>query len=144
VHHLPDQLLLPTMQRICRVAMPVLCHAASGPRIHRFAPLQLHQLHFRGHRPPFKRFYFSQPSASKQCPACGAPLDITEISCKTCSTLSPLPEDINYLPLFGFSAKQPFDFDLDLGKLKREYLKMMSKVHPDSVIDKSEAPSYIH
>jgi hypothetical protein len=59
------------------------------------------------------------------------------ISCGNCSGLSPLPENINYLSLFGLPSTAPFEFDIDLRKLKNEYLKMMAKVHPDSVIDKS-------
>ena len=69
---------------------------------------------------------------------CGSPLDIREISCGSCRSLRPLPENVNYLSLFGFPSTPPFEFDLDLGKLRKEYLKMMSKVHPDSITDKSE------
>jgi hypothetical protein len=61
-----------------------------------------------------------------------------EISCAECGALSPLPENINYLSLFKISAEQPFQFDIDVGLLKREYLKLMSKVHPDSVINSSD------
>ena len=74
----------------------------------------------------------------KDCQSCGSPLAVREIRCTNCHALSPLPDTINYLALFGFPSKEPLEFDLDLGRLKREYLDMMSKVHPDSVIGKSE------
>ena len=80
----------------------------------------------------------SSSTSAKACPSCGAPLHLTEISCAKCGALSPLPENINYLSLFGISAEQPFKFDIDVGKLKREYVKLMTKVHPDSVINESD------
>ena len=92
---------------------------------------------------------FSRPYSSEQfplakaCPSCGATLNIREISCGKCRTLSPLPEDVNYLSLFGLPSTKPFEFNIDLGKLRREYLKLMSKVHPDSVIGKSEVRSQL-
>ena len=88
------------------------------------------------HFPPFRRCCSQRSSErTKACPSCGSPLDMIEISCKTCNALSPLPENVNYLSLFGFPSTQ---YDIDLRKLRTEYLKLMSKVHPDSVIDKSE------
>jgi hypothetical protein len=80
----------------------------------------------------------SSSTSAKACPSCGSPLALREISCVKCGALSPLPENINYLSLFGISAEQPFKFDIDVGKLKKEYLKLMSKVHPDSVINESD------
>lgn len=129
-----------TMKRIARVGTPLLRGRTRRIQISRAPHLP--------QRPPrvpitaspsFRRFYSSlQSAAAKACPSCGSPLDLREISCGNCRALSPLPENINYLSLFGFPSTAPFEFDLDLRKLKNEYLKMMSKVHPDSVIDKSE------
>lgn len=94
---------------------------------------------------PFRRYSTpdtspssSTPTSTKACPACGSPLDLREISCAECGALSPLPENINYLTLFNISAEKPFKFDIDVGQLRREYLKLMSKVHPDSVISGSD------
>jgi hypothetical protein len=92
----------------------------------------------RGAPPFFLHYSIQHSSVSKRCPACGSILDLRTISCGSCGTLSPLPENFNYLSLFGLPSGQPFTFNIDVGKLKGEYLKMMSKVHPDSVIDKSE------
>src|SRR5271155_4866424 len=87
---------------------------------------------------PSRRFYSQTPEkTAKACPSCGSPLDIKEISCKNCKALSPLPENVNYLSLFGFPTTA---YDIDLRKLKSEYLKLMSKVHPDSVSQKSDVP----
>jgi hypothetical protein len=88
--------------------------------------------------PSFRRFYSSQKSTSKACPSCGSLLGVRDISCNDCGALSPLPENVNYLSLFGLPSTPPFEFDLDVRKLKKDYLKMMSNVHPDSVIGKSE------
>jgi len=88
---------------------------------------------------PTRRFYSqtATKSVAKACPSCGSPLDLKEISCKSCKALSPLPENVNYLSLFGFPTTS---YDIDLRKLKSEYLNLMSKVHPDSVSQKSEVP----
>jgi hypothetical protein len=128
------------MTRIANVAVPLLRHGMSRVQIY-----NIHNLVRQCPRivatpsPSFRRFYSSQHStSSKSCSSCGSPLDIREITCGRCHSLSPLPENVNYLSLFGFRSTPPFEFDLDLGRLRREYLKMMSKVHPDSVINKSE------
>jgi hypothetical protein len=78
----------------------------------------------------------------KACPSCGTPLEMREIFCGSCGSLSPLPENINYLALFGLNSEQPFEFDIDVAKLKREYVKLMSKIHPDSVINKPDVISF--
>ena len=128
------------MKRIVNVAVPLLRHGTS-----RVQTYNVHHLvrQCKGivaiPSPSFRRFYSSQHSTSnKSCPSCGSSLDIREISCGRCHSLSPLPENVNYLSLFGFSSTHPLEFNLDLGRLRREYLKLMSKVHPDSVINKSE------
>jgi hypothetical protein len=128
-----------TMKRIARVAVTFLRHRTLRVQTH-----DVHDLVQQCPRivatpsPSFYRSYSSQKFPSnKVCPSCGSPLDMREISCGSCRSLSPLPENVNYLFLFGFPSTPPFEFDLDLGKLRKEYLKMMSKVHPDSVIDKS-------
>ena len=96
------------------------------------------------HLPCTRRFYSNEqnPKRAKACPSCGSPLEMREISCGNCGFLSPLPENINYLALFGLNSEQPFEFDIDLTKLKREYVKLMSKIHPDSVINKPDVISF--
>jgi hypothetical protein len=128
------------MQRISRVATPLLQHKPRWIQISRGPHLVSPTLHAPYYViPSSHRFYSFQNSfPAKSCPSCGSPLNMREISCGNCRDLTPLPENINYLSLFGFPSKPPFEFDLDLRKLKNEYLRMMSKVHPDSVIDKSE------
>ena len=130
------------MKRISRITFPLL--QTSSSRIHLFRPLQPPSL--RQHvlpilSPSFRRYSSAQQTfVAKACSECDSPLNIREISCKNCRSLTPLPENVHYLSLFGFSSLPPFEFDIDLRKLKSEYLKMMSKVHPDSVIDKSDVP----
>ena len=133
------------MKRIGRLAAPLLQPGRSrirSPNTHqsfRYPALAI----FTG-VPAFLRPYSSQQSPpAKACPSCGSPLNMRDISCGKCRTLSPLPEDVNYLSLFGLPSTKPFEFNIDLGKLRREYLKLMSKVHPDSVIDKSEVRSQL-
>jgi hypothetical protein len=98
--------------------------------------------------PPSRHSLFTQQFYSnenqkpiKACPSCGTPLEMREISCGNCGSLSPLPENINYLALFGLNSEQPFEFDINASKLKREYVKLMSKIHPDSVINKPDVIS---
>jgi hypothetical protein len=138
------------MRRAARIARPLLRPGASRC----LSPKTLHTLRKPIPAPhniapwSLRRYSTQQPSSSsaagaatasaKACPTCGSPLDIREISCAECGALSPLPENINYLSLFKISAEQPFQFDIDVGLLKREYLKLMSKVHPDSVINSSD------
>lgn len=135
------------MKRALRTLRPFLPGStAHTTRLHH--PKILHsfprRLPFPASFPSSARPYSTQnnpPSSStsaKACPSCGAPLNLREISCTKCGALSPLPENINYLSLFAISSEQPFKFDIDVGKLKREYLKLMSKVHPDSVINESD------
>ena len=143
----PNRTIIPTIQsmkRAIHILRPLLPRSRSSlphPRALYTPPRRLPfpaTLH-RSFRP-----YSTQPNppssstSAKACPSCGSPLDLREISCNKCGALSPLPENINYLSLFGISAEQPFKFDIDVGKLKREYLKLMSKVHPDSVINESD------
>jgi hypothetical protein len=88
---------------------------------------------------PLRHFYSTQRRPiSKACPSCVSPVGLGAILCKICGSLCPLPEGVNYLSLFGFQSNPPFDFNLDLARLRMEYLKMMAKVHPDSVISKPE------
>ena len=91
-------------------------------------------------RLPTRRYYSGEQkqAPAKACPSCGSPLEMKEITCGKCGSLSPLPEDVNYLALFGLKSEQPFEFDIDLGQLRREYIKLMSKIHPDSVINKPD------
>lgn len=127
------------MKRLARIASPIL-----QPRRGYVGPARASAFLGLGQTfppllpPPRLRLYSQHSTSSKICPSCGSGLDLAEISCTKCSSLCPLPEDINYLSLFGFHSQPPFEFDLDASKLRREYLRMMSKVHPDSVIDKSE------
>ena len=141
----------PKMRRVTRIVRPLL--RPNATRV--LARNTLHTF-WRPLPPPcrvvpwsFRRYYSSNTpaasssstetaSAAKACPGCGSPLDLREISCSECGALAPLPEDINYLTLFNIPADQPFRFDIDVGALKREYLKLMSKVHPDSVINSSD------
>lgn len=128
------------MKRIARVAVPLLRHGTSRVRTH-----NVHHLVLQCPRivaspsSSFRRVYSSQQSTSgKSCPSCGSPLGMREISCGSCRSLTPLPENVNYLSLFGFPSTPPFEFDIDLGQLRKVYLQMMSRVHPDSVINNSE------
>jgi len=139
------------MRRVTRIVRPLL--RPNATRV--LASNTLHTL-WRPLPPPsrvvpwsFRQHYSSDTSAApssstetasaaKACPGCGSPLDLQEISCGKCGALAPLPENINYLTLFNIPADQPFRFDIDVGALKREYLKLMSKVHPDSVINSSD------
>ena len=135
------------MKRALRTLAPFLPRStAHTTRLHhpRIPYSHPRQLPFPAAFARSARRYSTQPNppsssvSAKACPSCGAPLDLTDISCAKCGALSPLPENINYLSLFGISAEQPFKFDIDVGKLKSEYVKLMTKVHPDSVINESD------
>ena len=65
-------------------------------------------------------------------------MPIRDIQCANCASLIPLPENVNYLTLFEFPDSPPFNFDIDLGRLRKQYLTMMQKVHPDSVGSESQ------
>ena len=126
-----------TMKRVVLRTASLIRQTAPAPRIQSpNIPVQRPLSRAYNRHSSFRRFHSQQAAeTAKACPSCGAPLNLTEISCKTCNALSPLPENVNYLSLFGFPATS---YDIDLRKLKSEYLKLMSKVHPDSVIHKSE------
>ena len=129
-----------TMSMKCITGIAVLLLRPARSHSPSFLPAIFHRpFHQPGLQlPNLRSRFYSSSQTSKACPSCGSPLDLREISCGKCGSLSAVPENINYLSLFGFSQKEPFEFDLDVGKLRREYLRLMSKVHPDSVIDKSE------
>ena len=131
------------MRRIIRLAIPLLRQpnvAVPGWRTYTVLqrPLQLVSRSPNG----FRRWYSAEIATSKACPSCGSALEMREISCGKCGSLSPLPENVNYLSLFNFPSQEPFEFDIDRGKLRKEFLKMMTQVHPDSVINKADVPPF--
>jgi hypothetical protein len=127
------------MRRINRIIIPIL-RQRPGTIVSRRAYTALTPPTRPSPRLPtvFRRGYSTPGATSKACPSCGSPLEMRDIICGNCNSLAPLPEDINYLSLFNLPSTEPFQFDIDLGKLRREFLKIMTKVHPDSVINKSD------
>jgi len=130
---------LATMERLARVLPPLLLrltlHSPFLSPFRLIVPLEIRPAHCSI---PFRCLSTQTKWSIKKCPECGSLLQTYAISCDKCGALNSLPENINYLSLFGFRDTQPFNFDLDVGALKKEYLKLMSKVHPDSVSGQSK------
>jgi hypothetical protein len=80
---------------------------------------------------------------TKACPNCGTAVPFQSVSCTNCNSLTPLPGDINYLTLFSIPSTLPFNFDINLATLRKEYLRIMSKVHPDSMSGQPDVWLYI-
>ena len=96
-------------------------------------PVAVRRRHYSAQQSPK-----SASATTKACPSCGKILPLPTISCTNCNSLTPLPENINYLDLFNLPSTLPFDFDLNLATLRKEYLTIMSKVHPDSMSGKPD------
>ena len=132
------------MKRLARVLPPLLARPTPCSPF----PSPCHLVVPREIRPapcfvPFRHIATRTERSLKKCPGCGSLLETRTISCDKCGSLIPLPENVNYLSLFGFRDTPPFNFDLDVTALKKEYLKLMSKVHPDSVSGQSKVPSFV-
>ena len=133
-----------TMKRLARVLPSLLVRPAShSPPVNPFRLVVALKIRPAPCSVPFRCIATRTERSLKKCPECGSLLETYAISCDKCGALNPLPENINYLSLFGFRDTQPFNFDLDVGALKKEYLKLMSKVHPDSVSGQAKVPSSV-
>ena len=123
-------------------ALKPLLHGARTPIFSKPLPLVLKPRFPPSRAAVFCRFYSPETEKSKPttkaCPTCGTAIPLQSISCSNCNSLTPLPNDINYLTLFNISSTLPFNFDIDLAALRREYLRIMSKVHPDSMTGQPE------
>lgn len=79
---------------------------------------------------------FSTSSASRQaaCPSCGAALSsasaVPSVTCSSCDAIVPPPSDTSYFALLG---DQTPSFRPDMASVKRAFLTLQQKVHPDRV-----------
>ncbi|GAA5965114.1 hypothetical protein JCM8115_006667 [Rhodotorula mucilaginosa] len=75
------------------------------------------------------------------CPGCGQPIPaaLTPV-CPQCSALLPPPPPATtYYDLFGIA---PPSFDIDAAKLKRAFLTLQQKVHPDMFSGRGESEDW--
>ncbi|BGP24369.1 molecular chaperone [Rhodotorula toruloides] len=74
------------------------------------------------------------------CPGCGAPLPqvLTPVCPKCTSLLPPPPPSATYFALFDIEPT----FDIDVKALKRKFLQMQQKVHPDMFSGKGEVEEW--
>lgn len=73
----------------------------------------------------------SSTPSSATCPSCHVPLSPSQLSplCPSCSTLvPPPPSTTTHYSLFSLPTPS---YAIDLKALKREFLKLQQKVHPD-------------
>ncbi|GAA5857549.1 hypothetical protein JCM8547_009335 [Rhodosporidiobolus lusitaniae] len=79
-------------------------------------------------------------STSSSCPQCGTPLPaVIAPVCPSCAhLLPPPPPATTYFELFGLEPK----YDVDLKALKRTFLQLQQKVHPDMFSGKGEVESW--
>lgn len=69
---------------------------------------------------------------AKRCRFCGAPNALSAHICQSCASPAPIPESVSYYSYFpGLVAPPKGPFDLDVRAMRREFLKMQQKVHPD-------------
>ncbi|PWN35243.1 Co-chaperone Hsc20 [Meira miltonrushii] len=83
--------------------------------------------------------------AQKQCSSCGTTLPLNTLSCTSCSTLQPLPSELNAYELLGLQDDQIANngWDVDLNELKSIWRKRMALSHPDRMGTKSEKEQQI-
>ena len=132
-----------TLRTVARVAPSLLRRELSHFHPRTYRPLSLYTLStYRPTAPFLQRLYSTKPetASSKTCLVCGSSQNLLQIACGKCGSLLPLPEDINYLSLFGLPDKLPFSLEINPAALRERYLKLMSQVHPDVVGDKAEVP----
>lgn len=74
------------------------------------------------------------------CPKCGTPLPqtLTPVCPKCSSLLPPPPPSATYFALFDLEPT----FDIDTKALKRTFLQMQQKVHPDMFSGKGEVEDW--
>lgn len=81
----------------------------------------------------------------KQCSNCSTTLPLNTLSCTSCSTLQPLPSELNAYELLGLQEDQIGNngWDIDLNELKSIWRKRMALSHPDRMGSKSEKEQQI-
>lgn len=92
--------------------------------------------------PPTRATATSQSiyTAGASCPSCGTPIPPTLTPlCPSCaSLLPPPPPATTYFALFGLEPT----FAVDAGTLKRSFLQLQQKVHPDMYSGKGEVEDW--
>ncbi|GAA5916407.1 hypothetical protein JCM8208_000907 [Rhodotorula glutinis] len=92
--------------------------------------------------PPVRATATSQSiyTAGASCPSCGTPIPPTLTPlCPSCSSLLPPPPPATtYFALFGLEPA----FAVDRGTLKRSFLQLQQKVHPDMFSGKGEVEDW--
>lgn len=71
--------------------------------------------------------------SSTTCPSCSTPLSPSSLSplCPSCSSLvPPPPSQTSHYSLFSLPTNPP-PYSIDLKTLKRDFLNLQQKVHPD-------------
>ncbi|KAH9528728.1 hypothetical protein DERF_002646 [Dermatophagoides farinae] len=71
------------------------------------------------------------------------------IKCPHCSALQPISKNVDYFQLFNLNSmviankqQQPYwNYDIDLEKLRRNYLRLQQNMHPDMNINRSNIES---
>lgn len=104
--------------------------------------------HIQQLRPPIaknfstsiSRNYSANSQAQKQCSSCGTALPLNTLSCTSCSTLQPLPSELNAYELLGLEEDKIENngWNVDLNELKSIWRKRMSLSHPDRMGTKNE------
>ncbi|VDB84485.1 unnamed protein product [Peniophora sp. CBMAI 1063] len=64
------------------------------------------------------------------CPSCGTPLPTRLPACPKCRYIQRIPDDYDYYDLLR-TEKSANPFQLDRGKLRRNFLELQRYIHPD-------------
>lgn len=76
----------------------------------------------------------------KQCANCGTVLPLNALSCSSCSTLQPIPSELDAYELFGLRIEDVGSngWEINLNKLKSSWRSFMALSHPDRMASRSE------
>lgn len=90
-------------------------------------------------------FPSTKRQAQKQCSNCITALPLNSLSCTSCSTLQPLPSELNAYELLGLEEDQIGNngWDVDVNELKSIWRKRMALSHPDRMGSKDEKEQQI-
>lgn len=74
----------------------------------------------------------TQKQSSKACSFCGAINPLPRTICQACSAPAAIPESVSFYSYFpGLAPPPEGPFTVDLRALRREFLQIQQKVHPD-------------
>lgn len=71
-------------------------------------------------------------SAIKKCQFCGSTSPVSAATCQSCHSPCPIPDSVSYYDHFPDIDAPPVGaFEIDTRHLRKEFLKLQQRVHPD-------------